>query len=458
MENKRSQWTSNFGFLMAAIGSAVGLGNLWGFPYKMGANGGFVFLIIYLILVLFCGVVVMTLEMTIGRKTGKSPVFAFVTLGKKYKIIGILSVMCPVLIMGFYSVLLGWVIRYIIGFAMEFLGLKNFTVSGGEAYFNIVTTDIVGSLLYAFISFVISAIIVMGGISKGIEKFSKPAMISLVIMLLIVIAKSLSMPGSMEGIKFMFSFSTEEFNLFATIRAAGGQMLFSLSLGLGILIAYGSYLSKEINIVKSVAIIAVSDTLIAIMAGLAIFPALFSLGMQPNGGVGLLFITLHNVFMSMGAFGAMFGVIFYLLVLIAGLTTTVALIEVVVSHFNDSREANGKKPNRKIVVIGVCALMFTLSIPVCFDMLGKGSLPQPLGLNWLDFYDFIAEGVVMPLVAILICLVAGWGIGVKAIEDEITLEGNKFYLRKTFYICIKYITPALLIFVLVSVALSFFGL
>lgn len=457
MEN-RGNWSSNIGFLMAAIGSAVGLGNLWGFPYKMGSFGGFAFLIVYLLLAVLCGVIIMTIEMVIGRKTGKSTVLALTQLGKQYKIVGWFGVLSAFIIMGFYTMIMGWVVRYVVDFAQAVVGIDVFHGMDGGAYFGSVYGNTTSSLIYTFIAFAMTAFIVMGGVSKGIEKFSKFAIPALFFLLIVVIIKGLTMPGAIDGVKFMFTFSASEFNLFDTVRSAGGQMMFSLSLGMGILITYGSYMNKADNISVNAYLIVIADTIMALLAGFAIFPAVFALDMEPSGGVGLLFSTLHGVFNDMGSIGPLFGFIFYVLVLIAALTSTVSLAEVVVSHFIDAQAAKGKPANRKWIAALSCLAMFLISIPVIFDKLGEGGLVQPLGLIWLDFYDFLSEGLMMPIGALIMCLLVGWKFGMKFLDDEITQEGNKFAGRKFFAICVKYITPVLFTFLLVSLALSYFGI
>ncbi|MBQ4062058.1 MAG: sodium-dependent transporter [Christensenellaceae bacterium] len=455
---KRGNWSSTFGFLMAAIGSAVGLGNMWGFPYKMGSNGGFAFLIIYLVLALLCGIVIMTIEMTIGRKTGKSPVLAMGQIGKRFKFVGWFGVLSAFIIMGFYTMIMGWVVRYVVDFFQAMIGIDVFAGMNGVEYFSSVYTDTTASFIYTFIAFALTSVIVMGGVSKGIERFSKIAIPALFGLLIVVIIKGLTMPGAGEGVKFMFTFDAENFNLFKTVRSAGGQMMFSLSLGMGILITYGSYMNKSENISRSAYIIPIADTIIAILSGLAIFPAVFALGMEPGGGVGLLFSTLHGVFNDMGAIGPFFGFLFYILVLIATVTSTVSLVEVVAAHFIDTRIDKGKPAKRKLVTGLCCLAMFVISIPVIFDKLGEGGMIKPLGMIWLDFYDFVSEGLMMPIGALVLCILVGWKLKMKFMDDEITLNGNKFVGRGFFAVCVKYVTPILFTFLIVSLILSYFGI
>ncbi len=464
MEHNRSQWSSNFGFLMAAIGSAVGLGNLWGFPYKMGANGGFPFLIIYLIMVILCGVVIVLCEMAIGRRTGKSPALAMAEFGKKYKFIGMFGILSAFIIMGFYSLLGGYTIRYCLAYIGDIFG-ASWGVAGAEggAYFSALVSQPWVGLAFHAIFVIIATLVVMGGVEQGIEKFNKIAMPALVVMLIIVAIRGLTLPGSSAGLDFMFKVDFSAIStpsgFFNVVRTAGTQMLFSLSLGMGAIITYGSYLSKKESIVRNSWIIPIADTIMAVLSGLAIFPAVFALGIDPASGVGLMYQTLINVFNGMGAVGPFFGAIFYFLVFIAAITSGISLMEVVSSHLLDSQVAKGKPANRKKVVALVGLAMIIIGIPVAFDQLGGGGLPQPLGLIWVDFYDFLSEGVMMPLGAALISLLVGWKWGKSGIlEDEITQCGNKFTGKGFFLFCTKYITPLLMIFVLITTALSFFGI
>ncbi|WP_426349682.1 sodium-dependent transporter [Alloiococcus sp. CFN-8] len=457
MENNRGQWGSNLGFLLAAIGSAVGLGNLWGFPYKMGMNGGFAFLIIYLLLVVFCGIIVVSIEMVIGRKTGKSPVLAFGELGKRYKFIGWMGVASSFIILGFYSTIGGYVIKYMVDFALNIFGSGSFKGVGGAEYFASVFQNPGISVAFHVLFMALTIGIVMGGVNKGIEKFSLFAMPALLVLLLIVMIRSVTLPGAGEGIKFMFSFSSDKFNFFQAVRAAGGQMLFSLSLGMGALITYGSYLSPKENVIKNSFIIPLADTVFALLAGFAILPAVFATGLDPKSGPSLLFETLHEVFNGMGTVGLFLGFAFYLLALFAALTSSVSLLEVACSHFIDSRLIKGKSPNRGVITIVVGAVITLFGLPVAFDALGSSGMFQPLGLIWLDFYDLLAEGIMMPSAALIMSILVGWVFKDKFMDDEIEKEGNKFIWRGFFKFCTRYVTPVLMTFVLISLVMSFFG-
>ncbi|MBE6914908.1 MAG: sodium-dependent transporter, partial [Ruminococcaceae bacterium] len=376
MENKRGQWSSNLIFVMAAIGSAIGMGNLWGFPYKMGANGGLPFLLIYLALVVFCGAICMAVEMAIGRKTGKSPIMAISQLSKKWAFIGWFGNLSAFIIMGFYSVLIGYALRYFVGFASQMLvGLDGFGgAAGGADFFVSFTQDVPSVIFYTFLTFILSAFFVAKG-TEGLESFNKIGIPGLFVILVGIILYNLTLPGAGQGYVFMFTtkgmeIAGTEFNFLKAMRQAGGQMLFSLSLGMGAMITYGSYLGKQESIGKNAWIIPAFDTLAALFAGLAIFPAVFATGNSVNAGPGLLFITMHDVFTTMGGVGNLIGMLFYLLVIFAGISSAISLMEVVSASIIDNREAKGKQTDRKTVVLLVAAAMFVISLPICADQLG----------------------------------------------------------------------------------------
>ena len=327
MENNRSSWGSNLGFLLAAIGSAVGLGNIWGFPYKMGKCGGFVFLIVYLLLAIFVGMIIMVSELAVGRKTKLSPIDAYQKVSKKFSWIGWLATIAPYLIMTFYTVLGGYCLQYIaLNMTKLSFGNEAVNMTGGDIFGAMLTTPL-GCVVFTILFIIICMVIVQGGVSGGIEKFNKVGMPALFVMLLIIIVRSLTLPHAAEGLKFMFvpgyavkaGFIEAQPNLVSVLGTAGGQMFFSLSLAMGAILTYGSYLSKEENLVKNSVIIVFSDTLIALMAGIAVIPAAVANGIAQGtpvgqiklGGPNLLFVTLQDVFTNMGKLGPLFGVIFY---------------------------------------------------------------------------------------------------------------------------------------------------
>lgn len=474
MENKREQWGSNFGFLMAAVGSAVGLGNIWGFPYKMGANGGGVFLFIYLLLVVFVGFAVMLGELALGRKEGRGSVGAYRALSKKYTWIGYMGVASGFLILAFYCVLGGMVFKYMCSFFLEIFspGAGFGGMGGGEAFGALIINP-VPMILYYAIFMLITIVIVMGGISGGIEKFSKIAMPALAVMLLIVIIRSVTLPHAGDGIKFMFGFNPavfQEKGFLSILKTAAGQMFFSLSLGMGNMITYGSYLAKKENLEKNSLFIPVADTLMALMAGLAVMPAVGAFkaagipGIDYGGGPGLLFVTLHEVFQQgMGGFiGNLFGFLFYLLVVIAAITSSISLLEVCTTFIIDKNIDKGKAPNRKMISFVMGAIIFVIGLPVALDGLGSGTAggavlnAGPLG-SYLDFYDMLSEGLMMPLGALFMSIIIGWLLKTVTVKNEVELEGNKMKGYSFWNICFKYIVPIAMVIVLIGQLETFFG-
>ncbi|MDO4582139.1 MAG: sodium-dependent transporter [Bacillota bacterium] len=461
--HERESWGSNFGFLMAAIGSAVGLGNVWGFPYKMGIGGGFAFLITYLLLVLFCGCVVMFVEMTIGRKTGKSPIRAFLEIGT-FKKLGWFGAICGFLILAFYSWIGGCCIKYLFTYISELCGGAGFGGMSGLDYFVQFGSNPASGIFYLGLFMLLTLLVVQGGISKGIEKFNVVGMPALLVLMVILIIKNLSLPGASAGLAFMFTWPTEGFNFFNTLRMAGGQMLFSLSLGMGCMLTYGSYLSKKESIPKNAFIIPFADTLMALLAGLMVIPAVFAFGLDPQGGPLLLFYTMKEVFAAMGSAGAIFGIMFFLLLIVAALTSAMSLLEVVTSCAIDVRAGKGKSANRRPIACCCALAIFILGIPVAIDGAGiSGLMPQFTFLadgseSWLDLYDTIAEGLLMPLGSVLMCLVVSRKLGFDWVNEEVTACGQKWLAEGFYRVSIKYITPVLMSFVLVSLFLSYFGI
>ena len=478
MENKRGQWGSNFGFLMAAVGSAVGLGNIWGFPYKMGMSGGFAFLVVYLILAALVGVVVMLGELTLGRLTGKGTMGAYIAFSKKYAWVGFMGVFSGFLILSFYSVLGGMVMRYMIGFLLQLLGLDGFAAQG-TGFFGFMLYDYGGILFFYALFMVITMLIVMGGIEKGIESFSSVAMPALFAILLFVIIYVAVQPGAADGYAFMFKpdfsvFSNPDIGFFGVLKTAAGQMFFSLSLGMGCMITYGSYLSKNENLQKNAMIIPIADTIIAVMAGMAVMPACAAFGVDYSRGPGLLFVSMQTVFENMGSFGNFVGFMFYFLVFIAAITSSISLLEVCTTYQIDRNIAKGKDPNRKKVSCVYAIIIFIIGLPVALDALGSGGAAvmapfEILGIEaggpgfamwndcWLDLYDMIAEGVLMPLGALVMSILIGWVWKTKTIKDECELTGVKFWGYNYFNVCFKFIVPVVMVIVLYAQILDFFG-
>ena len=478
---ERKGFGSNFGFLMAAIGSAVGLGNIWGFPNKMGANGGFTFLIIYLILAACCGFIVMMGELALGRKTGRGAIGAYKVLSKRFKWLGWLGVLSAFLILGFYCALGGYCLKYVT------LNVGNLFHAGfgtgtldGAGVFGALMANQGEAVVYGLIFVAITMIIVMGGVGGGIEKVCSVGMPALFVMLVICIIRSCTLEGASEGLKYMFvpgwalanGVIKDAPDFFSVVSTAGGQMFFSLSLGMAAMITYGSYLDKKENLQKNAIIIVVMDTLVALMAGLCVIPGRFAL--DPTGKLGgpsLLFVTMQNVFDRMGAAGPIFGILFYLLVVFAAVSSSISLLEAVVAHFVDKARDEGKGDKRKLYSLIGAIGAGILCVIVCLDALGNAGISPAdiLGMrvdpsdkvptwsaDWLDFFDCIAEGILMPLGALLMSIMYGWELGPEVVHAEATCEGQKFGAYGWFRICIKYITPLAMLLVLYGQIKEFF--
>ena len=474
---ERKGFGSNFGFLMAAVGSAVGLGNIWGFPNKMGANGGFTFLVIYLILAACCGIIVMVGELALGRKTGRGAVGAYQVLSKKFKWLGWLGILSAFLILFFYCALGGYCIKYVVLNVGDLFG-ASFGSNGldGAGVFGAFMGNQLEAVIYGLIFVLLTMIIVMGGIGGGIEKVCSVGMPALFIILLICIIRACTLPGAVDGLKYMFvpGWALENGvidkapDFMSVLSTAGGQMFFSLSLGMGAMITYGSYLHKKENIEKNALLIVIMDTLVALMAGLCVIPGRFAL--DPTGKLGgpsLLFVTMQNVFHKM-PLGALFGILFYLLVVFAAISSSISLLEVIVAHFVDKARDAGKGDKRKTYSLIAAFFVGLGCILICMDALGGAGISpfNILGMDpenlpmwsdcWLDFFDCISEGILMPLGALLMCLCIGWELGPKMVDDERCLEGQTFKMKGFFNICVKFITPLCMILVLYGQIKDFF--
>ena len=485
---ERKGFGTNFGFLMAAVGSAVGLGNIWGFPNKMGASGGFTFLIIYLILAVLCGFIVMVGELAIGRKTGKGAVAAYHALSKKFKWMGWMGILSAFFILFFYCALGGYCIKYVIlnvgdlfgaGFGAEavYAAAGDTSKSLGDVVFNTFVGSSGEAIIFGLIFVAITMLIVIGGVGGGIEKVCSVGMPALFVMLLICIIRACTLDDAVNGLKYMFvpgwavenGIIAEAPDFLTVLSTAGGQMFFSLSLGMGAMITYGSYLQKKENLQKNAILIITMDTLVALMAGLCVIPGRFAL--DPEGALGgpsLLFVTMQNVFSRMGALGPIFGILFYLLVVFAAVSSSISLLEVIVAHFVDKARDEGKGDKRKAYTLIAAACVGLGCILVCADQLGGASFTpwKLLGLPetairtwndcWLDFWDMLSEGIMMPLGALLMSLMIGWEVGPEMVKAECEQSGHAMGSYGFFKICVKFITPLCMILILYGQIKEFF--
>lgn len=445
MTKERSSFSGKVGFVLAAAGSAVGLGNLWRFPYLAAKYGGGIFLLIYLILAVTFGFALMITEIAIGRKTGLSAIGAYRKLNKKYAFIGWISALVPIIIFPYYSVIGGWVVKYM----FEFVRGQGSAAAGND-YFTQFIAEPVQPVLWLAIFIGLTALIVLLGVEKGVEKASKIMMPILVILTLGIAIYTLTLPGAWEGVLY---YITPDFSKFSvnTVLGAMGQLFYSMSLAMGIMITYGSYMKKDVNLESSVKQIELFDTGIAFLAGLMIVPAVFSVGdeSQLNQGAGLMFSTLPKVFESM-PLGGVIGAAFFLLVLFAALTSAISLMETVVSIFQDKFHWN-----RKLTCLLVLLGAFLIALP---STLGYGALSfiQPLGMSILDFFDFISNSVLMPIVALMTCLFVSLVVKTQVISDEVKLS-SPFKREKLFVVVIRYVAPVIIVLILVSSVMNALG-
>jgi len=441
----RSSFTGKLGFVLAAAGSAVGLGNIWRFPYLAAEYGGGIFLLVYIILALTFGFALMTAEIAIGRKTGLSAIGAFNSLNKKFTFVGWIAAIVPVIILPYYSVIGGWVIKYLWAFLSG-----DAAAAATDGYFGGFIGATGEPLFWFFIFIAITALVVLFGVEKGVEKVSKIMMPILVVLTIIIAIYSICLPGALEGVKYYLLPDFSKFSV-KTVLAAMGQLFYSMSLAMGIMITYGSYMKKDTNLESSVSQIEIFDTAIAFLAGLMIIPAAYAFsGGDVGKGPSLMFVALPQVFEKM-PFGTFVGVAFFILVLFAALTSSISLFETVVSIVCDKM-----KMGRKLA----CLIVFIFSLLLgALSSLGYGPLAEVtvIGMQFLDFFDFISNSVIMPIVAFFTCVFVGYIIKPQAVIEEVELNGE-FKRKRIFSAIIKYIAPICIILILVSSVLSAFGI
>ncbi len=447
MEKKRNTFSGGLGFVLAAAGSAVGLGNIWRFPYLAAKYGGGIFLLVYIILVFTFGYSLMVAENAIGRRSGKSPLDAFKTLNKKWAFLGVIALIIPCVILPYYNVIGGWVLKYlaayVTGTAQE---------AAGESYFTDMLSQpwvlLIGQTIYTFIN----VIILMRGVQKGVERVCTILMPILVVLAIAISVYSVTLPGAIEGVKYFLIPDFSNFSI-SSVLAAMGQMFYSLSLAMGIMVAYGSYLPKDSSLEKNVGKIELFDTFIAVVAGLMIIPAVFAFsGGDPdalNKGPGLMFQTLPKVFASMPLSNIM-GAAFFFLVFAAAITSSMSIMETIVACVCDHFGMGRKKA---VLLVGILSWLVSFLPSLGYSVL---SWVEILGFNILDFMDFITNAVLMPICSLLTCLFVSIGIGVKVIEQEVCISGE-FKRRRLFDVMIKYIAPVFVCAILISSVLEAFG-
>ncbi len=449
-QKKRSTFSGKLGFVLAAAGASVGLGNIWRFPYLAAKYGGGIFLLVYIVLAVTFGYTMITAETSLGRMTGKSPVGAYHSFGKSKWLSfgGWINAIIPVLIVPYYSVIGGWVIKYL----FEYI-IGNGSKLAEDGYFSSFISNGISAEICFVVFALMTMIIIFCGVRNGIERVSKFMMPILVVLSVVIAIYSITRPGAMEGVKY---FLLPDFSNFSwmTVVSAMGQMFYSLSIAMGILVTFGSYMKKDVPIESSTKNVEIFDTGIAIMAGLMIIPAVFAFsGGDPEvlqAGPSLMFVTIPKVLDSMGM-GTVFGIFFFFLVLCAALTSSIALTESAVSTFQDELKWSRNKSATVVSVIMV--LLGTLS------SLGYGPLSavKIIGMQFLDFFDFLTNSVMMPIAAIATCLLVSRVMGVDKIEHEMTLENGTFRRKKIFNFMIRWLCPIFAAIILISSVANAFG-
>ena len=439
----RDSFGSKFGVIAAAAGSAVGLGNIWKFPYIAGVYGGAAFLFVYLAFILAIGIPVMLSELVIGRNSKRNAFGAFKVLAPKtpWRYIGILGVSAAFLILSFYGVVAGWSLEYII------LSIQNgfSTKSPDEisSMFSELIESPVKPVVMQLVFMFLTGAIVIVGIKKGIEKYNKILMPVLVIILLILCFKSLSLEGAKAGLIFLFKPDFTKLTGDGVLSALG-HAFFTLSLGMGTLITYGSYIKNDNNLLQTVINVTVADTVIAILAGIAIFPAVFAFGIAPSQGPGLIFVTLPNVFHQMPG-GYVFSILFFILLTVAALTSAISILEVVVAYFIE--EFNW---GRKFSTVLATVLISLLGL-ICSLSMGELSSFTFFGLNFFDLVDWISANLFLPVGGLFIALFTGWYLGRKKVQAELAMGGNMSEtLMSVFMFLVKFISPIAIAIVLLN--------
>lgn len=446
---KRGNFSNKIGFVLAAAGSAVGLGNIWRFPYLAAKYGGGTFLLVYLILAVTFGFSLMIAEIAIGRKTGLSAIGAFKALDKRFGAVGYLAAIIPIIIFPYYSVIGGWVIKYLVTFCSG-----GGMAAANDNYFGTFAAGTAEPLIYFFIFIAFTALVVWFGVEKGIEKVSKVMMPILVVLTIFIAIYGLTIDGAKDGLIYYIKPRLSDFT-FKTVIAAMGQLFYSMSLAMGIMITYGSYMKKENNLESSVRQIEIFDTAIAFLAGLTIIPAVFAFSGGDKAALGkgpsLMFVTLPKVFDSL-PFGSVIGTVFFVLVLFAALTSAISLMETIVSIFSDKL---GWSRHKATLIVFICAV--AIGVLPC---LGFGVLDfiHIGAMTILDIMDFVSNSILMPICALFTCILIGFVVKPKAVIDEATRNGEKFKSRNLFVVVIKWVSPICLVLILISSILDALGI
>ncbi len=425
---KRPNWSSGFAFIMATLGSAVGLGNIWRFPYVMGQNGGALFLLMYILLTIFICSVPLLCELLLGKQMRRGVIRSYEKINKKFSIFGWLCFATSIFIPCFYFVVCGWTVNYIFIYLFGTIPVNEIS----QATFDTFAAQPVAPLIMGIIFLFLCAIFPFRGVNKGIEQANNIIMPLFIIMLFFLAITGLFLDNSIEGLKFMFQPNVENFT-FKTVLTALGQALFTLSVGMGCLVTYGSYLKKDSDIIKSSTLLIIGNTIIAVLAGIMIFPAVFSFNLEPSAGAGLVFITLPKVFAAL-PFGQFFGLMFFVLLFFAALTSGISLLEVSIAAILEKF-----KISRKIATVIMSSIILIFMVPTTWSF-GPLAGYKLFNMTFFEIMDFTASNILLPLNTIILCVVVGWILKPKM---ELLTTNKKFYNVFTFLL--KFIVPPVLI-------------
>lgn len=463
MEQKRNSFSSSIGFVLAAAGSAIGLGNIWRFPYLAAKDGGGLFLVVYLVLALTFGFTLLITEVSIGRKTKQSCLTAYGTLNKKSGWIGVFASLVPFLILPYYCIIGGWVLKYATVFMTG--GGKQ---AASDGYFGGFITSYAQPIIFNLIFLLATAFIIYRGVNKGIEAISKILMPILLVIVVGIAIFSLTIKGNdgrtgLQGLKVLLvpdvsGMGVKDF--FMVVLDAMGQLFYSISVAMGIMVTYGSYFKNESNLVRSVNQIEFFDTLVAFLAGVMIIPPVFAfLGkeqMQETAGPSLMFVALPQVFKEMGFIGNIVGAVFFIMVLFAALTSCMSILEAVVSGLMDKFGWSRKKATIiETAVATVISIIICLGYNLFYFETRLPNTSEGGSAQLLDIFDYLSNNIFMPIVAIGTCILIGWIVKPKTVIEEATRNGERFGRRKLYIVMIKYVTPVLL-FVLLLGSLGLF--
>ncbi|MCH4072813.1 sodium-dependent transporter [Pseudoramibacter sp.] len=450
-KQSHSSFSGQLGFIMAAAGSAVGLGNIWRFPYLAAKDGGGLFLIVYLVLVLTFGFTLLVNDIAIGRHTQKSPIQAYEMIKPGWGFLGRITFLVPAIIMTYYAVIGGWVLKYI---TIYFIGEGHAAASSN--YFSSFITSPISPIIYGLIFMILTAIIVYRGVQNGIEKFSKVCMPILLVMIIAIAVFSLTLKHTENGVtrtglQGLAVYLVPNFHgmtigkFLSVLLDAMSQLFFSLSVSMGIMVTYGSYVKKDIDLNHSINMIEIFDTLIAFLAGLMIIPSIYVFTGKSGmtSGPSLIFVSLPKIFNAMGKFGIFFGAAFFIMVAFAALTSCISVLETLVADCSEIFKAPRKKVTLILTIIySIATIVITLGYTVFYFEL---KLPNGATGQLLDLADYLSNSVLMPITSLLSCVLIGWVVKPKLIIDEMELNGETFRRKKIYVIMVKYIAPVIMV-------------